>query len=167
MFKFNKIFKLANNLMTAKNKKVYGRQINRIVIHCTASSQNASVEAILNYFKNVKGWSAPGYHYMISPNGDIENTWPISKVSNGVKGKNSDSLHIAYIGGKNGDNRTDKQKESMLYLIKHLKDQLGDIPVVGHRDLSPDKNNNGVIERQEWVKRCPSFEVTEWLKQNK
>jgi N-acetylmuramoyl-L-alanine amidase len=36
--------------------------------------------------------------------------------------------------------------------------------ILGHRDLSPDKNGDGVIERSEWVKHCPSFDVREWLK---
>ena len=30
-----------------------------------------------------------------------------------------------------------------------------------HRDLSPDRNGNGEIEPEEWIKACPCFEVKE------
>jgi len=40
---------------------------------------------------------------------------------------------------------------------------LGNIPIVGHRDLSPDKDGNGIITPDEWVKLCPSFDVASWL----
>ena len=31
--------------------------------------------------------------------------------------------------------------------------------IVGHRDLSPDLNHNGVIEPHEWMKACPCFDA--------
>ena len=31
--------------------------------------------------------------------------------------------------------------------------------VLGHRDTSPDKDGNGIVERWEWLKECPCFEV--------
>jgi len=49
----------------------YGRPINNIIIHCTATTQEASVEAILNYWYNTLGWNNPGYHYLIDPTGKL------------------------------------------------------------------------------------------------
>jgi N-acetylmuramoyl-L-alanine amidase len=143
----------------------FGRPINRIVIHTTATTQSATVEAIKNYWKNNLGWDRVGYHYIIGVNGERHILSHLSHYTYGVRGFNWDSVHISYIGGKNGDDRTDKQKEAMKKLIQELRadDLLGKIPVVGHRDLSPDLNGNGIIEKHEWVKRCPSFEVSEWL----
>lgn len=165
------VLKRISQTLKASPSKVkprdYGRKINRIVIHCTASSQEATVESILNYFKNVKGWKSPGYHYIIASDGEITNTWPINKVSNGVRGYNRDSVHISYIGGKDNDNRTPLQKLSMKKLVNDLREDnnLGKIPVIGHRDLSPDLNGDGVISKYEWIKRCPSFDVKNWLKE--
>ncbi len=139
------------------------RRINRIVLHCTATSASATVESIQNYWKNVLGWKSPGYHYLIDRNGKAHYLQPIEKASNGVRGYNADSIHISYIGGKNQDDRTAAQKETMKATIISLKSMLGDIPVLGHRDLSKDLNGNGVIEPHEWVKLCPRFEVKEWL----
>lgn len=33
----------------------------------------------------------------------------------------------------------------------------------GHRDLSPDIDGDGVVERHEWLKTCPGFDVAAWL----
>lgn len=35
--------------------------------------------------------------------------------------------------------------------------------VVGHRDLSPDRNGDGKVTRAEWTKTCPGFDVAGWL----
>lgn len=148
--------------------KNYGRSIVRIVIHCTATSQDATVHSILRYFRVNLKWRNPGYHYIIEPNGTINLTHPLNKIANGVRGYNYNSVHISYIGGKGGiDNRTQAQKDSMRNLIKMLRspNELGSIPVVGHRDLSPDLNRNGIIEPNEWVKQCPSFDVANWIKE--
>jgi N-acetyl-anhydromuramyl-L-alanine amidase AmpD len=39
------------------------------------------------------------------------------------------------------------------------------VKIIGHRDLSPDLNGNGVIEPFEFMKACPSFDVAAWLKE--
>ena len=31
--------------------------------------------------------------------------------------------------------------------------------IQGHRDFSPDKNHNGIIEPSEFIKDCPSFDA--------
>lgn len=153
---------------TSVKPRDFGRPIRRIVIHCTATTQSATVEAIKSYWKNQLGWKNPGYHYIIGTNGERHILQHLSKITNGVSGFNTDSVHISYIGGRDTDDRTDAQKKSMLLLVNELRanDLLGKISVVGHRDLSPDLNGNGKIEPHEWVKRCPSFEVKDWLLEN-
>lgn len=90
------------------------RKIERIFVHCTASNQNATVNDIKAEFKR-KGWKNPGYHYLVDKEGIITQLLDDSKVSNGVKGYNSTSINVAYIGGidssgKGVDNRTEQQK---------------------------------------------------------
>lgn len=46
-------------------------------------------------------------------------------------------------------------------LIVHLK-KMG-ITIIGHRDLSPDKNGDGKITSIDWLKTCPGFDVTAWI----
>lgn len=143
----------------------FGRPINRIVIHCTATTQAATKDAILYFWKNTLGWKNPGYHYLIGVNGERYILSHLSNPTNGVRGYNWDSVHISYIGGKNGvDDRTEAQKRAMESLIRELRSDsiLGPVPVVGHRDLSPDKNGDGQITQNEWVKICPSFDAASW-----
>ena len=101
------------------------RLIERIFVHCTASSQKWGVKELWDEFKR-KGWKNPGYHYVITKDGAVHQMLPIEMISNGVKGYNSTAINIAYVGGidskgKTVDNRTKEQKDSLVTLLKQLK----------------------------------------------
>lgn len=139
------------------------RAINKIVVHCSGGSQNASIDAIKAFWKR-QGWKRVGYHYIIEANGKITQLASIAEVTNGVRGHNQDSLHVCYIGGvdrfqKPIDNRTEAQKKALYSTLENLKKQFPKARILGHRDLSPDLNRNGVIESREWVKSCPCFDA--------
>lgn len=135
------------------------RTIKYIAVHCTAGSQKATVRDLELEFKR-KGWKAPGYHYVITADGKIHQLLDTEKVSNGVKGYNSVTVNVAYTGGIDGvDNRTDEQKKSLVCLLKLLRKRYPDAVIQGHRDFSPDLNGNGKIEKNEWIKMCPSFDA--------
>lgn len=135
------------------------RQIKYIAVHCTAGSRKSTVNDLLAEFKK-KGWKAPGYHYVITSDGKIHQLLDTEKVSNGVKGYNSVTVNVAYTGGIDGvDNRTDEQKKSLIILLKLLRKRYPDAVIQGHRDFSPDLNGNGKIEKNEWIKMCPSFDA--------
>lgn len=134
------------------------RTIKYIVLHCTASPQTQTVKAITNYWKNVLGWKQVGYHHLISADGTDNKLLPITDVSNGVKGFNSNSIHISYIGGvdslgKPVDNRTDAQKVTMETLVRNYHNAYPDAEIKGHRDFP------------NVTKACPSFDVSEWIKE--
>ncbi len=102
------------------------------------------------------GWSAPGYHWLIKPDGVAVNLLPVEEVSNGVRGYNKNAIHISYIGGIDGkgkalDNRTDLQKIRTIELLQKYKKAFPNAIIKGHRDF-PNVQ-----------KECPSFEVAEWL----
>lgn len=141
------------------------RNIQYIAVHCTASHQSQTIEGLKQEFKR-KGWVNPGYHYVISPDGKITQLLDEDKVSNGVKGFNSVSINVAYIGGidVNGkpiDNRTDAQKTSLRSLLKMLQKKYPTAVIQGHRDFSPDLNKDGKITPNEWMKSCPCFNAKE------
>ena len=134
------------------------RKINFIAVHCTATAQTAKIESIQNYWREHLGWKMPGYHFIVLPDGSVEKLLDISLVSNGVKGFNSETINISYIGGvdaKNNpvDNRTIGQKKSLLLILKELKKQFPTAIIQGHRDFPKVK------------KACPSFDAkTEYQK---
>ncbi len=133
------------------------RNVKYIVLHCTATPQNTTIRSIQNYWRKVLGWRNPGYHYIIKADGEAVQLLPIDEVANGVKGYNSESIHISYIGGvdKNGkpmDTRTVQQEAATLTLLHELKKKYPNAQIKGHRDF-PGVN-----------KACPSYEVSTWLK---
>ena len=133
------------------------RQIDYIVIHCTATSPTTPVVNILNYWRDRLGWKNPGYHRIITSEGFVQELLPLDKVSNGVRGYNSNSVHISYVGGidKNGkakDTRTKEQLKSMELELRSLHALFPLAKIQGHKDFP------GVH------KACPSFDVAAYLK---
>lgn len=121
-------------------------------MHCTATAQTATVENIQKYWREVLGWQQPGYHFIVKPNGEIAYLLDISLVSNGVKGFNSQTINISYIGGvdfKNNpkDTRTPEQKATLLKLLREMKTKFPKAVIQGHKDF-PNVH-----------KACPSFEA--------
>lgn len=134
------------------------RNIERIFIHCTASSCKATVESIMNEFKH-RGWNKPGYHYLISANGLITQTLNEQEISNGVKGYNATAVNIAYIGGigPNGkicDTRTIEQKAAIVHLLLMLRERYPKARIMGHRDIWGENNP------EKWKKLCPAFNAS-------
>ncbi len=145
------------------------RNIKRIFIHCSAGF--GGVESIKRYWKSI-GWKSVGYHRIIAEDGEVFQLAPYDQVTNGVKYYNSTSIHICYIGGVNKqdvnkaeDTRTDAQKEALLCELDNALNFLSDyqdiskVEILGHRDISPDKNLNGKVDSWERIKECPSFDA--------
>lgn len=145
------------------------RTIKYIVLHCTATPQTTTIESIKRFWKEKLGWKNVGYHYIIKPDGGIVQLADLNTITNGVKGHNRYSVHISYIGGKEKnkekDNRTLDQKAAQVKLLRELKAKFPKAEILGHRDLSPDLNDDGIISPHEWTKWCPSFDVKKWLEE--
>lgn len=148
------------------------QDIDAIVIHCSATREGVDVRASdIDKWHKERGWSMIGYNYVIDLDGTVEIGRPLSMsgahcADKGFSGKsyNLHSIGICYVGGldKNGhtkDTRTDAQKLSMHKLVMELIEKYPITDVLGHRDASPDKNGDGVITKNEWVKTCPCFDV--------
>lgn len=117
------------------------RQINYIIIHCSATKAGQDFHA-----KDIKKWhlqrgfSDIGYHQVIDLDGTVENGRSIAIAGAHCAGYNANSIGICYVGGldaygKPADTRTEAQKKSLLKLIKSYKSRFPDAKVVGHRDM--------------------------------
>lgn len=116
------------------------------------------MKAIEKDWKENRKWEGPGYHYLIEPNGTVNELLNIELMANGVKGYNAESIHISYIGGVDEnnvpvDNRTSEQKIAQMKLLLDLILKFPDAEIKGHRDFPGVK------------KACPSFDVREWLRE--
>lgn len=145
------------------------REINLIVVHCSATRADRDfTENDLEVCHRHRGFNEAGYHFYIRKNGDIKNTRPPEKPGAHALGYNAHSIGICYEGGldvryRPADTRTEWQKHSLRVLIRTLLMDYPGCRVCGHRDLSPDRNGDGRISPEEWVKECPCFEVTSKL----
>lgn len=137
---------------------------NLIVIHCSATREGKeySVDDIRKMHK-ARGFSDVGYHFIISLDGKIQQARPLCIKGAHVRGHNTNSIGVCYIGGldDNGgakDTRTDQQKAALERLLSSLLVVYPSVKkILGHRDLSPDLDGDGVVESHEWMKQCPCF----------
>lgn len=146
--------------------------IDSIIIHCSATKAGQDFKAKdIDHMHRERGFNQIGYHFVIDLDGTIEDGRPLTmegahcntQGSSGVS-YNKHSIGICYIGGldTNGqatDTRTDAQKQSMRELVMNLKQKYPIIEILGHRDTSPDLNDNGIVEPSEWIKMCPCFDA--------
>lgn len=128
------------------------REIDKIIIHCSATieGQNISAATIKRWHVKDRGWSDIGYHYCIGIDGRIEAGRSVNKQGAHTKGENANSIGICYIGGlsKNKrakDTRTEAQKNSLVKLLKTLKNIYPEASIHGHNEFSK--------------KACPCFDV--------
>jgi len=137
-----------------------GRDVKYIFVHCTAGPPNQSTQEIKNYWaRKYPTWKGrPGYHIMVDADGTRHRLQEDWLYTNGVAGYNSHALHVCYKGGQGGkDTRTPAQKRELLLIIARWKKMYPNAKVLGHRDASPDKNKDGQITADEWIKTCPNF----------
>lgn len=138
------------------------RKINHIIIHCSASKNgDASItRAVINDWHNARGWNGIGYHYVIECDGSVKRGREDEQVGAHVQNHNNDSIGVVMVGT---DRFYERQWGALAELITALRGKYPDADVHGHRDFSPDTDGDGVIERHEWLKTCPGFDVAEWL----
>lgn len=161
------------------------RKIDLIVIHCSATreSQDFTFEDLMRAHKARK-FRTVGYHFYIKKDGEVYVGRHIPEIGAhvGDVGKNWNSVGICYEGGLKDqghpndpntakDTRTPEQKSSIIDCINHTLialqrdgQNIEKVRICGHRDLSPDLDKDGFIERHEWLKMCPCFDAEEEYK---
>lgn len=134
------------------------RNINKIIIHCSATPQgrDVSVDTIRRWHK-ASGFADIGYHYIILLDGTVRQGRNIEEVGAHCTGHNAHSIGVCYIGGtdKQGnpkDTRTQAQTTALVALLKQLKQQYPQATIHGHNEFAN--------------KACPSFNVQKWLQQD-
>jgi len=168
------------------------RTINSIVIHCAATPNGKPFTILdIDMMHKVRGFKRDsqavrslnpdlkhvGYHFVIEIDGSIIVGRGLEEIGAHVQGSNAKSIGICMIGTDKFSQvqwmalreclinmaskilgRTIMSADSMLQSFKDAG-----ISIKGHRDYSPDLNGNGIIDRNEWTKICPGFDVSAWI----
>jgi N-acetyl-anhydromuramyl-L-alanine amidase AmpD len=163
------------------------RHVNLIVIHCSASPDSDSLfrgtqgrPGFLTPVEVIDGWHAArgfrrdpaaakrfnpllasiGYHFIVYRNGAVATGRSEDEAGAHVRGHNRQSLGVCLIGT---NEFTPEQWHALAVLIGALRKKYPLARVVGHRDLSPDRDGDGIVEPSEWTKTCPNFDVAAWI----
>ena len=128
------------------------RELNRIILHCTATPEgrHVSVDTIRNWHVKDRGWKDIGYHYVIYFDGSVHKGRPLEQAGAHTSGHNADSIGVVYVGGcdskmKAKDTLNEAQEVAMVNLIKALRAAHGEMTLHGHNEFA--------------AKACPSFNV--------
>lgn len=164
--------------------------IDLIVIHASATANNKklgnskkSAAEVIDAWHKERGFrrlerfkelfnshlSSIGYHFVIDIDGEITTGRSINEVGAHAKGYNKGSIGICLVGGLDESGKpsadfTPLQFKALKKLVLELKKRFKSAKVLGHRDLSPDLNNDGVITPNEYIKACPCFDVRQFFK---
>ena len=141
------------------------REINEIIVHCTATradwwlsrSTAQKVNEVRKWHVEGNGWSDIGYHYLIDRDGTVVEGRPVATAGAHTRGHNSNSIGISLFGGHGStkmdafsDNFTAEQGAALHDLIVRLKTEYPAITKVsGHNEYAN--------------KACPGFQVSAWL----
>ena len=133
------------------------RVINEIIVHCSATPEGKdyTLDTIRQWHRQ-RGFSDIGYHYVIHPDGTVEEGRDVNIAGAHCSGHNSKSIGICYIGGMTADNkkakdtRTEEQRKSLKALLMAMRKLYPQAKIHGHRDFA--------------AKACPSFDATEEYK---
>lgn len=157
------------------------REIKQIVIHCAASpngkqlgdGNRKTAAGCIDVWHAGRGFKraeaarlafnptlfAIGYHFVIDADGTKETGRSLDEIGAHVAGHNANSIGICMVGT---DQFTKAQWYALGSLVRALNLKYPTAAVVGHRDLSPDKNGDGTITPNEYLKICPGFNVADW-----
>jgi len=142
--------------------------IHYIVVHCSATRAGQDIDIrTIDRWHRERGWKSCGYHYVITLDGSVQAGRAVSEHGAHVRGHNLHSWGICLVGGLDAQGQptntyTREQLTSLRMLITGLRQIAPQAEVLGHRDLSPDIDGDGVIDSWEWLKACPCFDVREW-----
>lgn len=133
------------------------RVINEIIVHCSATPEGKdyTLDTIRQWHRQ-RGFSDIGYHYVIHPDGTVEEGRDVNIAGAHCSGHNSKSIGICYIGGMTADNkkakdtRTEEQRTNLKALLLAMRKLYPQAKIHGHRDFA--------------AKACPSFDATEEYK---
>ena len=128
------------------------RQITEIIVPCTATrpGQPAGRKEIDRWHR-ARGFRCIGYHYVVTPDGNVETGREEQETGAHCLGHNATSIGVVYSGGLDesghpADTRTPAQRAALTALLRVLRARYPQARIRSHRDFA--------------AKACPCFDAT-------
>lgn len=142
----------------------HNRNIAVMHVSATRMSQNYTFERC-KADHLARGFNDIGYHFYITKDGEVHEGRPLTRDGAHVQGHNRGTIGICTEGGLDergnpADTMNGIQHTAAVGLLQALKKGNPKMKVTGHRDLSPDTNRNGKVDKWEWLKVCPCYDAT-------
>ena len=143
--------------------------IKYVTQHCTATPEGLNLTAQQISDMDIARFGQVSYHYVVLLDGTLVKTLDTQFKGAHTGGHNTGNVGISYVGGidrvtkQAKDTRTPAQKATIAKFYRDMAAQHPGVEFKGHRDWSPDKNGDGKITPNEWVKQCPCFDVKGWI----
>lgn len=146
-------------------------QVKYLTFHCSACRPEAAKKqtaADIDAMHRARGFRRIGYHYFVRYDGTVEKGRQDHQIGAHVQNHNLDNIGVCYAGGLDAagqpsDTRSEAQKVALRQLAAELRAKYPSLNlkgrIKGHRDWSPDLDHDGKVERHEWLKECPCFDV--------
>lgn len=157
------------------------REINRIIIHCSATPAGRHVTvADIDRWHRQRGFRKIGYHYVIYTDGSVHQGRDESETGAHCSGHNARSIGVCYIGGcdkemKPADTRSEAQRKALKKLVSELLKRYPGATVQGHNQMTcvrgkaspgfdPLTCSSDCTRCRYAAKACPSFDVKKEFK---
>lgn len=144
---------------------------NQVVVHCSATRATADIGLTeIRGWHIARGFTDIGYAVVIRRSGIIELGRDLKAIGAHVEGHNADTVGVCMVGGLDASGQPEcnylpAQWAALAITRRFLSAIWPGAEWVGHRDLSPDKDGDGTVEPQEWLKACPCFSVKDWIRE--
>lgn len=127
------------NQLPKHPSKTYSKRslakINGIVIHHSASFGQTAIDYARYHISKDRPWPGIGYHFVIAPNGRIEQTNYLDTISYHTAGENVSKIGICLSGDFEKRKPTSANLTSLKKLVHYLRQQLPQyLGVSGHKD---------------------------------
>lgn len=129
--------------------------ITHLVLHTTAGSRGADVEAVRRYHVEHRGWPDIGYHYLVRWDGEAQAGRSPGRRGAHAREWNHRSLGVAMAGHHDRYRPSDGQWATTIDLLSLLALR-HDVPtehVIGHRETGARKSCPGVLVDMDMVRR--------------
>lgn len=127
------------------------RQIDMIIVHCTATPAGREVSvAEVDRWHRARGFRSIGYHYLVGLDGSVAVGRPEAQTGAHCAGHNARSIGVCYVGGldskgRPADTRTAQQRSALRRLLTALRRRYPGAAIHGHREFT--------------AKACPCFDA--------